>query len=60
MPAAGKDDRLNALAMAVNYHTERMDADAIKSLRDHLAEAMDKELDKFMEHVVGEKPGKKN
>jgi predicted transcriptional regulator len=44
--AIPKDDRLDALAMAVNFHTERMDADSIKSLRDHRAAAMDEELEK--------------
>ena len=47
------DDRLEALAMAVNYWTEQMDADSESLARQLKSEAMDRELEKFMSNAVG-------
>ena len=47
------DDRLEALAMAVNYWTEQMDADAEVLARQLKADALDQELEKFMSNAVG-------
>ncbi len=47
------DDRLEALAMAVNYWTEQMDADAEVLSKQLKAEALDMELEKFMSNAVG-------
>jgi hypothetical protein len=52
-----KDDRLDALAMAVHYWIEAMakhTADAVKESRE---QALRRELDDFLEHVLGTKPG---
>lgn len=50
------DDRLDALAIAVNYWTETMGRDNNKAANDLKAKAMDKELKKFMGNVLGQKP----
>lgn len=50
------DDRLDALAIAVNYWTETMGRDNNKAANDLKAKAMDKELKKFMGNVLGHKP----
>ena len=50
------DDRLDVLAIGVNYWVEQMAQNAddkIKSRKDHL---MDRALENFMEHTVGRKP----
>ena len=50
------DDRLDVLAIGVNYWVEQMAQNAddkIKSRKDHL---MDRALENFMEHTVGKKP----
>ena len=54
--ALAHDDRLDVLAMAVNYWTEQMAQDADKQMAARKDEAMNKSLEKFMEHVVGRKP----
>jgi hypothetical protein len=51
--ALAHDDRLDALAIAVAYWAEQMDADVQKSLDDHRAALLDMELAKFMEHALG-------
>ena len=43
------DDRLDALAIAVNYWVETMDRDAQMALEDHREEQLDKELELFMQ-----------
>ena len=43
------DDRLDALAIAVNYWTEVMDRDAEMALEDHRNEVLDEALADFME-----------
>jgi len=51
--ALGKDDRLDALSMAVMYWTEQMAADADTEQLDYRARELDKELEKFMDDVLG-------
>ncbi|QSI34412.1 phage terminase large subunit [Variovorax sp. RKNM96] len=46
-------DRLDALAMAVAYHTEAMDRDTMRILEDNRNMEVDKELTKFVEYVTG-------
>jgi hypothetical protein len=50
------DDRLDALAIAVNYWTETMGRDNNKAANDLKSQALDKELKKFMSGVLGGKP----
>ncbi len=50
------DDRLDALAIAVNYWTESMARDNNKAASDIKSVAIDRELKKFMGHVLGAKP----
>jgi len=54
--ALAHDDRLDALAMAVAYWTEQMAQDADKKIAMNRSKAMDRELEKFMNAVVGRKP----
>jgi hypothetical protein len=48
-----KDDRLDALAMAVAYWTENMARDADKAHQDHLEKLKEVELRKFMDQFHG-------
>lgn len=50
------DDRLDALAIAVNYWVETMGRDNNKASRDIKDAATNKELKKFMSQVLGVKP----
>lgn len=52
-----KDDRLDALAIAVAYWVQAMDADVKQAEDRHKAEMLDRELAKFSEHVLGHKSG---
>jgi hypothetical protein len=45
------EDRIEAVSMAVAYFTERMARDQDKTLRQHKEDALDKELEKFMENA---------
>lgn len=54
--ALNHDDRLDALAMAVAYWVEHMAVNVDESIKDRRAELLDKELEKFLEDVCGEKP----
>jgi hypothetical protein len=47
------DDRLDALAIAVMYWTEQMAADADTEQRDHKQRELDKELERFMDNILG-------
>lgn len=47
------DDRLDALAIAVGYWTDRMARDQEEGLRNERAEALQAELDRFMENALG-------
>ncbi len=48
-----KDDRVDALALAVHYWTIRMDRDIEKAQAEHRAKLLDAELRKFAKHVLG-------
>ncbi len=50
------DDRLDALAIAVNYWVETMGRDNNKATKDIKDKAMNNELKKFMSQVLGAKP----
>jgi hypothetical protein len=54
--ALAHDDRLDALAMAVAHWTEQMAQDADKKIALNRSKALDRELEKFMDAVVGRKP----
>ncbi len=49
--ALAHDDRLDVLAMAVQYWVDQMAADADSEIRVRRSELLDNELDKFMSHV---------
>lgn len=51
--ALAHDDRLDALASAVSYYTERMQKDQNRALQQHKADLMDAELKKFIEGATG-------
>ena len=54
--ALAHDDRLDVLAMAVQYWTDQMAADADTEIRTRKEELLDFELDKFMSHLnIGQK-----
>lgn len=48
-----KDDRVDALSLAVAYWVEQMDKDTSKVVDQYKAEMLDKELEKFMETAIG-------
>jgi hypothetical protein len=50
------DDRLDALAIAVAYWTESMARDNNKAVSEIRSQHLDKELKRFMGHVIGAKP----
>jgi Holliday junction resolvasome RuvABC endonuclease subunit len=52
------DDRLDALAIAVAFHTENMAADAEAGIDHEKQLKLDKELERFMEHAVGNRRGR--
>lgn len=49
--ALAHDDRLDVLAMAVQYWVDQMAADADTEIRTRKEERLDEELDKFMSHL---------
>lgn len=51
--ALAHDDRLDALCMAVAFLVEHMAADAEAKIKEHAQEALDKELERFMDHAIG-------
>lgn len=51
-----KDDRVDALALAVHYWTSVMARDTAKAADQVRQEALDKELKVFMQHVLGRSP----
>lgn len=51
-----RDDRLDALAMAVAYWTEYMNRDLDKAAKDHREALRDVELARFMENALGHAP----
>jgi hypothetical protein len=54
--ALAHDDRLDALALAVAYWNEVMDLDQKQRIDQHRREALDRELERFMEHAIGRRP----
>ena len=50
------DDRLDVLAMAVNYWTEQMSQDADRQMAARKDALLKDQLENFMDHVVGRKP----
>lgn len=51
--ALPNEDRLEALSMACSYFTDKMARDQKKVLDQHRAALMDKELRKYMNHLMG-------
>ncbi len=47
------DDRLDVLAIAVNYWTEQMSRDVDEAMNSHKSEKLHKELDVFMDNALG-------
>lgn len=54
------DDRLDALAIAVAYWTERMKVDVDRAVNKAREERLDQELRGFAKHVLGKSPRKKS
>jgi hypothetical protein len=54
--ALSNDDRLDALAMAVQYWVEQMGRDTDLALIEQKAGLLDAELAKFVDSVFGRKP----
>lgn len=54
--ALAKDDRLDALAMAVAYWVEVMDRDTQRIEEDHKEAMRQAEIDRFLEQALGERP----
>lgn len=55
--ALAKDDRIDALALAVHYWTSAMARDEAKAASDARAKALKDELTRFVRHVVGRPRG---
>ena len=51
--AIAKDDRIDALAMAISYWTEQLDRDTRKAEAEHREALLDAELANFHAHVFG-------
>jgi hypothetical protein len=49
-----RDDRLDAVALAVGHWVEVMNIDIDRRIKQNKAEALDKELARFMEHATGQ------
>lgn len=47
------DDRLDALSIAVNYWAENLAQDADRGIDRERQDALDKELERFMDHAIG-------
>ncbi len=54
--ALQNEDRLEAVSMACSYFVEKMNRDQKKVLENHKKALMDKELKKYMDHVLGHRP----
>jgi len=48
-----KDDRIDAVALAVHWWTERLARDTAKAAEDHRAMLLQQELDRFMRNAIG-------
>lgn len=51
--ALAHDDRIDALAIAVMYWTEQLASDADEDQREHRARELDKELETFLDNILG-------
>lgn len=58
--ALAKDDRLDALSMAVAYWVEQMDKDVQQNIKEHREAMLDLELQRFMDNVLGASPSSSN
>ena len=59
--ALAHDDRLDVLAMAVQYWVDQMAADADVQMASRKEELLDNELDKFMSHLnMGQQDSKES
>jgi len=54
------DDRLDVLAIAVNYWTEQMSRDVDQAVKDHKDNKLDQDLEQFMDNVLGNDPRRGN
>ena len=52
------DDRLDVLAIGVNYWVEQMAQNVDEQMKSRKEQRLDDELEKFMEHAIGHKPRK--
>ena len=50
------DDRLDALAIAVNYWTEQMSQDVNEKMNDRREDALNEELERFMSSAMNSSP----
>lgn len=55
--ALAQDDRLDALAMAVAYWVKQAARDMEKAALQHHEDKLKRELERFMEHAIGNKGG---
>jgi hypothetical protein len=55
--ALAYDDRLDVLSMAVGFWVEQMAQDVNRKMAIRKEELLDRELERFMEHAVGRRPG---
>ena len=54
--ALAKDDRLDALAMAVAYWARAMSVETSKVVQQNRDKLMQKELERYLQHAIGRKP----
>jgi hypothetical protein len=54
--ALAKDDRLDALAMAVAYWAKAMSVETEKVVQQNRDKLMQKELERYLAHAIGRKP----
>jgi hypothetical protein len=54
--ALAKDDRLDALAMAVAYWAKAMSVETEKVVQQNRDKLMQKELERYMQHAIGARP----
>jgi hypothetical protein len=54
--ALAKDDRLDALAMAVAYWAKAMSVETEKVVQQNRDKLMQKELERYLQYAIGRKP----
>ena len=54
--ALAKDDRLDALAMAVAYWAKAMSVETEKAVHQNRDKLMQQELERYLAHAIGRKP----